>query len=119
MNALSVINEPLESINLPRYRCKCQGHSHPLYLCPHCVGSLGTISYKKSLEIWGFPPTLSMQIPQCHICSRFQTDDNPIFAYSYLEKNNEYKFIYRCKKGHGHDRGITLIDLHTNLEVHL
>jgi hypothetical protein len=79
----------------------------------------GWLTYPEALKSYGVDSLpLGLQIPQCHICSRFETEDNPLFAYSYLEGNG-FKFIYRCLKGHDHDHGMTLIDLQTGLEVHL
>jgi hypothetical protein len=72
------------------------------------------------MEVWGIAELpLALQIPQCHICSRFESDDNPLFAYAILQRNDDYKFIYRCLKGHYHDHGMIVVDLKTGLEVHL
>jgi hypothetical protein len=104
-------NEP---VNLPRYKCRCI----PYLDCPFC-NNKRHLSYSEALQIWNTSDLpLGLQIPQCHICSRFETEDNPLFAYSYLEGNG-FKFIYRCLKGHYHDHGMILIDLQTGLEVHL
>jgi hypothetical protein len=76
------------------------------------------LTYQEFLEKYNVKPLLSHQIPQCHICTRFETDDNPLFAYSYFEDENSYKFIYRCLKGHSHDHGMVFLDVQTGLEVY-
>lgn len=105
------------SVNLPRYRCRCD--SRLKYFCPICLGK-GWLTYNEALKSYNIDSLpMDLQIPQCHICTKFDTDDNPLFAYSYFERNGEFKFIYRCQNGHSHDHGMILIDLHTNLEVYL
>lgn len=101
-------------INLPRYKCCCIPH---LY-CPFCKNKR-SLSYGRAIKVWKTSHlSLDLQIPQCHICTRFETNDNPLFAYSYLEgEDGDYKFIYRCLKGHGHDFGMSFLDIQTNLEI--
>jgi hypothetical protein len=102
-------------VNLPRYRCRCIPHLD----CSFCNNERH-LSYSDALDVWNIDQlSLGLQVPQCHICSQFETEDNSLFAYSWLEKNGEFKFIYRCLKGHDHDHGMTLIDIHTGLEVYL
>jgi hypothetical protein len=99
-------------VNLPRYKCRCM----PYLDCPFC-NNKRHLSYSDALKVWNVKHlSLDLQIPQCHICSRFETEDNPLFAYSYLE--NEFKFIYRCSRGHSHDHGMIFLDVYTGLEVH-
>lgn len=102
-------------VNLPRYRCRCM---HILN-CPFCDNKR-SLSYNDALELWNVDTLpLGLQIKQCHICTRFDTEDNPLFAYSYLERNEEFKFIYRCVRGHSYDHGMVLRNVQTNLEVYL
>lgn len=110
-------------VNLPIYRClMCYGEKifrYPFfYMCPQCNGN-GYLTYNEALKIYGKPLALGAQVPQCHICSRFETEDNPLFAYSFFENENGFRFIYRCRQNHAHDIGSTFIDLHTGLEVYL
>lgn len=104
-------------VNLPRYKCRCMRLS---YLdCPFCDNKY-SLSYDEALELWNVDTLpLGLQVPQCHICTRFETDDNPLFAYSYFERNGDFKFIYRCLKGHGYDHGMVLFDNQTGMEVHI
>jgi hypothetical protein len=76
------------------------------------------LTYKQFIKKYNAKPLLSHCLPQCHICTRFETESNPLFAYSYLERNGDYKFIYRCENGHGHDHGMLFLDVHTGLEVY-
>ncbi len=102
----------IKSINLPRYRCNCYCKSN----CSQCGGN-GTLSYQDAEDLWGESPLpLGLEIPQCHICTKFETEDNELFAYSVFENEYGYKFIYRCVNGHGHDIGMKLVDVLTGLE---
>jgi hypothetical protein len=104
-------------VNLPHYQCRCNPQLK--YFCPICLGR-GWLTYNEALKSYGIDSLpLGLQLPQCHICTRFETEDNPLFAYSYLERNNEFKFIYRCQNGHPHDHGMTVLDILTGLEVYL
>ncbi len=73
------------------------------------------MSYQDAIKIYGELP-LGLQVPQCHICTKFETDDNPLFAYSYLEREGGFRFIYRCINGHGYDNGKVFVDIQTNLK---
>jgi hypothetical protein len=77
------------------------------------------LSYQQFLEKYNGKPLLSHQLPQCHICTRFHTDENPLFAYSILESENDHRLIYRCQKGHSHDHGMTFADIQTGLTVYV
>jgi len=102
-------------INLPRYICYCQ-HAWGILPCKICHGR-GWIDYFKATKTRKGLISLGEQVPQCHVCTRFETEDNPLFAYSYLQKGIESRFIYRCKNGHIHDHGMSYIDILTGLEV--
>lgn len=104
-----------QCVNLPRYKCRCS--NFPRHNCQYCGGS-GSLSYNEAMRVYDNCLPLGLQIPQCHICTRFDAENNPLFAYSYLESNGEFKFIYRCEKGHDHDHGMIFVDLHTGLGVY-
>lgn len=76
------------------------------------------LTYQEFVEKYKTTPLLSHQLPQCHICTRFGMDDNPLFAYACLEKPNDFKLIWRCVQGHRHDHGRVFLDIQTGMEVH-
>lgn len=106
-------------VNLPRYKCyTCRSYPYLSPVCQTCNGK-GWLCYNEALRIYSRNLSLSDQLPQCHICTRFETDKNPLFAYSIFENENTFKFIYRCKNGHEHDHGMVFVDIHTGLEIKL
>lgn len=78
------------------------------------------MTLNEAFEMCNDMPPLGLQIPQCHICAKFHTEENQLFAYSYLVvESGDYKFIYRCLDGHSHDYGMSFLDVKTGLEVNL
>lgn len=100
--------------NLPRYKCYCEGR----YFCDLCHGNLW-IDYFKAAKTREGLMTLGEQMPQCHICTKFETESNPLFAYSYhYEIDGKFRLIYRCRNGHSFDHGMSYRDIETNLIMH-
>ncbi len=103
-----------EKINLPRYKCKCLKQ----FPCSYCKGK-GLLSYSDAIAVWNILPPfpLGLQVPQCHICSAFETEHNLLFPYSIYENDNGHKFIYRCEMGHGHDSSMAFVDIQTGMLI--
>lgn len=93
-------NQSLDEVNLPLYGIEWRDR----------------LTYQQFAAKYGARPLPTHQLPQCHICTRFDTSDNPLFAYAILDSG---KFIYRCLKSHGHDQGMEFIDVQTGVTIYV